>query len=338
LCLAALDEETEADAWLDFMERALGETSVCERAWVPDLHPIVFTLSRPRARYLEDIARCKRHIRDGDTYEVCLTNRIHTAPVPDPLGVYLALRRINPAPHAAYLDFGEVVVMSSSPERFLAIDRERWIESKPIKGTRPRGRTDDEDRALREQLGEDEKDRSENLMIVDLVRNDLGAVCEVGTVHVPALMQVESYETVHHLVSTIRGRLRPGLGAIDAIVSAFPGGSMTGAPKLRTMDIIDGLEDEPRGVYAGALGFLGLGGTADLSIVIRTVVQTPTSTTIGMGGAVVSLSDPETEFEETMVKARPLVHAIVLASHGTVAPAALDAGMQQLRETGATRF
>ena len=269
-----------------------------------------FYLSRSHDRYLEDIRRCKEYLRDGETYEVCLTNKIRTELVAEPLSLYRRLRRINPAPFAALLRFGDVAVLSSSPERFLSIGRDRWVEAKPIKGTAPRGRTPEEDRRLSADLRTSEKNRAENLMITDLLRNDLGIVCETGTVHVPHLMEVESYETVHQLVSTVRGRLRDGLGAADCVRACFPGGSMTGAPKKRTMEIIDELEQEPRGVYAGAIGYLGLSGGCDLNVVIRTIVTDGVTTTIGAGGAIVAQSDPEDEYQEMLLKARALMSAI----------------------------
>ncbi|MCT9089835.1 aminodeoxychorismate synthase component I [Streptomyces sp. ASQP_92] len=279
---------------------------------VPDQHQL-----RPRhdkEAYLKRVSHCLDEIRDGESYEICLTNMVEAAGVTDPLRTYTQLRRISPVPYGALLDFRDLAVLSASPERFLSIGADRVAESKPIKGTRPRGATPTEDEALRADLFGHEKDRAENLMIVDLVRNDLNRVCDVGSVHVPVLFDVETYAPVHQLVSTIRGRLRPSESAVSCVRAAFPGGSMTGAPKLRTMEIIDGLEGGPRGVYSGALGWFSLSGAADLSIVIRTLVSANGRTSFGVGGAIVALSDPEEEYTETVVKSRAMLAAVAAST------------------------
>jgi para-aminobenzoate synthetase len=266
--------------------------------------------SRDKPRYLEDIETCQAHLQAGDSYELCLTNQLQLQLDEGPLDLYLRLRRANPAPFAAYLRFGGLAVLSSSPERFLRVGRAGEAEARPIKGTSRRGESAAEDAALAAALAADPKNRAENLMIVDLLRNDLGAVCEVGSVAVPAMMAVESYETVHQLVSEVRGRLRPGATATDCVRSCFPPGSMTGAPKRRATEILDRLEGEARGVYSGAVGWFGLGGAADLSVAIRTVVQRGERATIGAGGAIVLQSDPDSEHDEMLLKAAAALRAV----------------------------
>ncbi|KDN83889.1 aminodeoxychorismate synthase component I [Kitasatospora cheerisanensis] len=276
----------------------------------PDAAPIVDQRFDKQA-YLDRITESLEEIRNGETYEVCLTNAVTLKATVDPLRTYAHLRKISPVPYGALLDFPGVAVLSASPERFMTIGTDRVAESKPIKGTRPRGATPAEDAALREDLLSQEKDRAENLMIVDLIRNDLNVVCEVGSVHVPALFHVETYAPVHQLVSTIRGTLREGESAVSCVRAAFPGGSMTGAPKLRTMEIIDRLEEGARGVYSGSIGWFSLSGAADLNIVIRTLVATEDRVSFGVGGAIIALSDPEEEYTETAVKSRAVVSAVL---------------------------
>jgi para-aminobenzoate synthetase len=267
-------------------------------------------LRHDRDAYLKRIDECLVEINAGESYEICLTNMVTVHTQIEVLPTFTHLRRVSPVPFGALLDFGDVAVLSASPERFVSIDRHGTVEAKPIKGTRPRGSDAAEDRALREELRDNPKDRAENLMIVDLLRNDLNTVCSVGSVHAPKLFDVETYAAVHQLVSTIRGTLAPGRSAVDCIRAAFPGGSMTGAPKVRTMEIIDRLEQGPRGVYSGALGWFSLSGASDLSIVIRTLVANAGRVTFGVGGAIIALSDPDGEFEETVVKSRAMMTAL----------------------------
>jgi para-aminobenzoate synthetase len=315
-------EDPEAEAWLEAAVAIVAEAIAAppaERPLAPPPDPggeVRFECGRGREQYLADIARCQAELEAGESYEVCLTDQISTDASLDPFDLYRQLRRTNPAPFAAFLRFGERAIVSSSPERFLSVDRERVVQARPIKGTISRSEDAAEDAARRRFLQEDEKTKAEHLMIVDLLRNDLGRVCDVDSVRVPDLMVVEPYATVHQVVSTITGRLEPHRTAAECVRACFPGGSMTGAPKERTMEIIDDVEDEARGVYSGAIGYFGLDGTTDLSIVIRTIVMRPGRTTIGAGGAIVMQSDPVEEFEEILLKARAPMAAIAKAMTG----------------------
>ncbi|HEU5251702.1 MAG TPA: aminodeoxychorismate synthase component I [Solirubrobacterales bacterium] len=336
LCLHQPGERDAAEAWLKATEMKLGALPVGRpgdprrtlpavvRRGSPGRPSAPLTLNRSREQYLEDVEASLAHLLAGDSYEICLTNQISAEIDVDPLDLYRRLRRANPAPFASYLRLGDLAVLSSSPERFLSVSRDGAAEARPIKGTSRRGSSPEEDAALAAALAADEKNRAENLMIVDLLRNDLGAVCEVGSVEVPEVMAVESYETVHQLVSSVRGRLRPGAGALDAVRSCFPPGSMTGAPKLRTTEILDGLEGAARGVYSGAIGWFGLGGGADLSVAIRTVVLAAGRATVGAGGAIVLDSDPGREYEEMLLKAAAALRAIDPA----VDPASISLALQ----------
>jgi para-aminobenzoate synthetase len=310
--LALVEEGSDggrrARDWLDDAARRLADlaqTPVEEPA--PPAPAGALRLRHDHDAYLARISSSLQEIAAGETYEVCLTNMIEADAPPDAWQAYRFLRRGNPVPFGAFLAFGDLAVLSASPERFLRVDRQGVVESKPIKGTRRRGATQAQDEALVADLRVNQKDRAENLMIVDLVRNDLGRCAEAGSVEAEDIFRVETYATVHQLVSTVRAKLRPDSSAVDCVRASFPPGSMTGAPKERTMRIIDELEDGPRGVYSGAIGYFSLTGAADLSVVIRTMVLTPGRIRYGVGGAIIALSDPETEFEETIVKAAPLV-------------------------------
>jgi para-aminobenzoate synthetase component I len=260
--------------------------------------------------YVATVNKAKEHITAGDIFEVCTTHRLDAPFEGEPWDLYCELRRINPSPFACYLQFPFATVVSSSPERFMRLDDNRIAESRPIKGTRPRGKTPEEDAALRADLFGSIKDRAENVMIVDLVRNDIGRVSEIDSVQVPELMVIEPYATVFQMVSTIQGKLREDVSLIDLIKASFPGGSMTGAPKIEAMKIIDALEPYKRGIYSGAIGYLDFSGTMDLNIVIRTFVVKDGRAYFSVGGAVVADSDPVGEYRETMVKARALIRAL----------------------------
>ncbi|KAH0695139.1 hypothetical protein KY290_023389 [Solanum tuberosum] len=273
-----------------------------------------FSAEKSREQYIKDVENCQEFIKEGESYELCLTTqmRMKLGEI-DSLELYRNLRERNPAPYAAWLNFSRenLSICCSSPERFLRLDRNAMLEAKPIKGTIARGSTPKEDEFLKLQLAYSEKEQAENLMIVDLLRNDLGRVCEPGSVHVPHLMEIESYATVHTMVSTIRGKKRSDASAIDCVRAAFPGGSMTGAPKLRSMELLDHLENCSRGIYSGCIGFFSYNQAFDLNIVIRTVVIHEGEASVGAGGAITALSDPNDEYEEMILKSRAPIKAVL---------------------------
>jgi len=267
------------------------------------------------AAYVDAVRKVREYILAGDIFQANLSQRLEAPLRGEPWSLYRPLRSINPAPFAAYLDLYDIIGATASSDRFLAATPGGMVEARPIKGTRPRGIGPEHDAALGRALRESEKDRAENLMIVDLLRNDLSRSCTPGTVRVPELFEVEHYSTVHHLVSTVVGRLEPGRDAIDLLCAAFPGGSITGAPKVRAMEIIAELEPSRRGVYCGALGYLGTTGALDTSIVIRTYLllrgaDGARRAFFSAGGGIVADSDPEQEYQETLDKARALIAAL----------------------------
>lgn len=309
LALTTPAHEASTEAWFAAAARALTASGPVPP---PSDLPITgdLTLRHDRDAYEALIDRCHEHIWAGESYEICLTNELSGEARLPIVETYRRLRATSRSPRAGLLHFGEIGVLSTSPERFLAITADRQATSKPIKGTRPRSSDPQADALMRAELQASEKERAENLMIVDLVRHDLTHTAVPGSIEVPQFLEVESYATVHQLVSTVRSQLAEDTGVVDCLRACFPGGSMTGAPKLRTMEIIDDLEAGPRGIYSGALGYFSLSGALDLSMVIRTLVITAGGFSYGVGGAITALSDPSAEFEETAVKAEPLLRLL----------------------------
>lgn len=262
------------------------------------------------SEYIAMIESCQEVIREGEAYQLCLTTEATVRVSPDPFETYLALRSSSPTHHGALLVVGEIALLSATPEQFLTVSPEGIVQSKPIKGTRPRGSTDADDGMLREDLVASDKERAENIMIVDLMRNDIGRIARVGSVEVTSLLAVESYAQVHQLVSTVRGELADGLTPIDAIEACFPAGSMTGAPKYSATVVLESLERRARGIYSGAFGYVGLDGAVDLAMVIRSIVIDREGSSVGAGGGITALSVPEEELAEAQLKAAALLRVL----------------------------
>ncbi len=290
---------------------------VYERLRAPTIPPTdggtvfpVMDTGMPVADFLRAVERAKEYIRAGDIFQVVLSRRLSARLQGiDPLDLYRALRTVSPSPYMYFLDFEGVQIVGSSPELLVRVEGDR-VETRPLAGTRPRGSTEEEDRTLEAALLADEKERAEHVMLVDLGRNDLGRVCGYGTVHVAQLMAVERFSHVMHIVSDVRGRLRPGVDAVDVLRACFPAGTVTGAPKVRAMEIIDELEPVARGPYAGAVGYLGFAGTMDTAITIRTIVVAGGRAHVQAGAGIVADSVPEREYVETVNKAKALVRAL----------------------------
>jgi len=308
--IGIFDDQSEFDKWCHAILLRLALIGGEAEAFLhstADGEVVSATVRHSNDEYLSMIENAQQQIAAGDIYQICLTNQIRLEASQSPLAVFLTLRKKNAAPYAAYFRSGGLEVVCSSPEQFIKVSADGKLSSKPIKGTRPRGNSKDADMAAAKELQDNAKERAENLMIVDLMRNDLGRVAVSDSVTVPKLFEVESYATVHQLVSTVEAQLAEGFSSLDAILSAFPGGSMTGAPKIRAMQIIEDLEAGSRGVYSGVIGYLGNDGSVDLGMTIRTLVFEGGKATIGVGGGITIDSDPQAELAETKLKAKALL-------------------------------
>lgn len=311
LFLVTLSESKQlANEWFGELEQILAK-NISHKKRVREENRknsrVSYELNQERETYLKNIDNCIQQIKEGESYEICLTNKMKFSEKIDAWSYYKSLRVVNAAPYSAFFKFKEFSMACASPERFITINTDRTVEAKPMKGTIKRGETFKEDKRLKKELEQDEKTQAENLMICDLLRNDLGLVCEIGSISVPQLMLVETFASVHQMSSLIRGKLKKNISAIECIKNIFPGGSMTGAPKKRSIEIIEDLEKEARGIYSGSVGFLGLNGSADFNIVIRTAVFMEDHISIGVGGAIIYLSEPEDEFDEIILKGQAMI-------------------------------
>src|SRR5712671_3513516 len=309
-------------------DRAMRDIAAIERKLAAGLRPATWRKSsraKPRklkihtgttrAKFLRSVERCKQYIAAGDIFQVVLSQRLDFIPGIEPFDLYRALRQVNPSPYLYFLRMGETQILGSSPEMLVRVTG-RKLEYRPIAGTHPRGRDEAEDLRLEHQMRNDEKERAEHVMLVDLGRNDLGRVSEYGSVKVKDLMYVERYSHVMHLVSALEGRLRPGLDAVDAFAACFPAGTLSGAPKVRAMQIIEELEPTRRGVYGGGVLYADFAGNLDSCITIRTLLMKGEKAYLQAGGGIVADSDPQREFEETQNKSKALLRAVELARSG----------------------
>jgi anthranilate synthase component 1 len=302
-----------ACAKIEFLERELERSLSHSRTDYGALPEVRSNLTRER--FEDHVRTAKEHIAAGDIYQVVLSQRFEADVSADPFTVYRALRHVNPSPYMYFLRMGGLSVVGSSPEMLVRVEGSR-VETHPIAGTRPRGRTDEEDMRLAEELKRNEKERAEHVMLVDLGRNDVGRVCEYGSVRVPQFMGLERFSHVMHLTSVVEGRLSSDRDRLDALVSCFPAGTVSGAPKVRAMQIIQELEGMPRGLYAGAVGYLDFAGNLDCCIAIRTVVMSGGKAYVQAGAGIVIDSNPAAEYQETRDKARALLRALELAQGG----------------------
>jgi anthranilate synthase component 1 len=302
-----------ACARIEFLERELDRALSLARA--PAAPPLTFTSNVSQETFEGMVRTAREHIAAGDVYQVVLSQRFEAGVGADAFTVYRALRHVNPSPYMFFIRMGDRSIVGSSPEMLVRVEG-RHAVTHPIAGTRPRGRNDEEDRRLAEELKRNEKEKAEHVMLVDLGRNDLGRVCEYGTVRVPTFMALERYSHVMHLVSVVEGSLAEGRDRLDALVSCFPAGTVSGAPKVRAMQIINALEPSRRGLYAGAVGYLDFAGNLDFCIAIRTIVLEGGTARVQAGAGIVADSNPTAEYEETRDKARAMIRALELAQAG----------------------
>ena len=299
-----------ACAKIRFLEGELERT--LSRPGTPNVEPSVVTSNISQEGFEDAVLRAKRHISEGDIFQVVLSQRFQTQLNAGAFSVYRALRHVNPSPYMYFMRLGDTAIAGSSPEMLVRVEGDR-VETHPIAGTRPRGGTEEEDESFANELENDEKERAEHVMLVDLGRNDIGKVCEYGTVRVSQFMQVERYSHVMHLCSKVEGKLSEDVDSLGALVACFPAGTVSGAPKLRAMEIIAKLEPTRRGIYAGAIGYLDFAGNLDCCIGIRTVTIHGSSAVVQAGAGIVADSDPASEYEETKAKARAMLRAIEIA-------------------------
>ena len=293
--------------WNDLIRFVTDKNSLKKRQKFNVLSEVTSNMSK--ADYSDSFAKIKSYIREGDCYQVNLAQRFNATVQGNPWEAYQMLRRINPSPFSAYLNYQDFQILSNSPERFLSV-HDQMVQTKPIKGTRPRSENNEIDDALMRELINSKKDQAENVMIVDLLRNDISKNCELGSVKVPKLFDIESYPNVHHMVSTITGKLRDNRSAIDLLRGSFPGGSITGAPKVRSMQIIEELEPHRRGIYCGSIGYISNDGNMDTNIAIRTILHKNQKMYFYAGGGIVYDSDAEAEYQETFDKAAAMMKVL----------------------------
>lgn len=304
------EQKNESEPWFDFIKNKLQIPRVNQHKSLIKRDIVDVASAQNETSFAKQIQQCRNFIKEGQSYEICLTNQFSIKSEESAWNLYKSLRKHNPAPFGAYLRHGDAYILSSSPERFLKVNEKGVIQAKPIKGTISRSSDPDEDKKLAAQLASSEKDCAENVMIVDLMRHDLSTVCQAGSVQVTKLNGIESFQTVHQMVSTVEGQLKSGASLMDVLRATFPAGSITGAPKIRTMQILDDLEKSPRGIYCGCIGWLGYNRTLDLNVAIRSASYNKNTLKFGAGGAITWLSKPNDEYQEMILKAQTLSGAL----------------------------